>query len=316
MRVGVLNNLRAGKKDSRVGQVLEVLDDYPEVLHIETSSGALVPDALSTFAAEDVELLVLNGGDGTVQRVLTALLPTRGWRPMLAPIRGGRTNMTAQDLGAHRRAETGLAGLLEAVRNGSVSERIVERSVLRADLGAGEGVKYGMFFGAGMLHRAIELSHRVFTPGRQQGTFGSGILTALLIARAATGKMRGVLAPDKIEMALDGKPGSPEPCLLLMATTLDRLFLRMRPFWGQGPGPLRITAIAAHAAGLHRAVPGILRGRPGPRVNPEAGYISRNVDEAALSLDCGVFVDGELHAGQPGRVVHLSAGERVRFVRA
>jgi diacylglycerol kinase family enzyme len=316
VRVGVLNNLRAGKKDSRVAQVLEVLDHHPEVLHIETSSGALVPEAMATFAAEGVELLVLNGGDGTVQRVLTALLPARDWMPLLAPIRGGRTNMTAQDLGAHRSAEKGLAGLLEAVRRGTVSERIVERNVLRADLGAGEGVKYGMFFGAGMLHRAIELSHRVFAPGRQQGTFGAGLVTALLIARAAMGKMRGVLEPDKVEIALDGKPAVPDSYVLLMATTLDRLFLRMRPFWGQGPGPLRVTAIAAHAAGLPRAVPGILRGKPGPRVTPEAGYTSLNVLEAAFSLNCGVFVDGELHAGEPGRFVHLSAEDRVRFVRA
>ena len=33
-----------------------------------------------------------------------------------------------------------------------------------------------------------------------------------------------------------------------MATTLERLFLRIRPFWGTEQAPLRFTAIAANAA--------------------------------------------------------------------
>ena len=33
-------------------------------------------------------------------------------------------------------------------------------------------------------------------------------------------------------------------------------------------------------------------------------------------MDCGFTVDGELVTGKPGRVVTLTASDRIRFVRA
>jgi len=104
--------------------------------------------------------------------------------------------------------------------------------------------------------------------------------------------------------------------MLVMATTLRRLFLQMRPFRGREAAPLRVTAIAAGAQGLAGAAPGIFAGRPLARVTPEHGYASRNVRVASFRLDCGSFLDGELFPGKPGRLAELRVEEGVRFVRA
>lgn len=316
MRIGVLSNLRAGKTDWRVERVLRFLSGHPEVLHVETPDDAAVPGALAALARDGVEILVLNGGDGTVQLALTHLFGpgASGWRPWIAPIRGGRTNMTAIDLGARRDAVRGLAGLLEAVREGRLAERVRVRSVLRVELA--EGVHLGMCLGAGVLHRAVALTHRAFPDGRAQGVFGAGVVTGVLLARAAVGGVRGVLSPDKMRVALDGVSQPPGEILLALATTLERLFLRMRPFWGREPAPVRVTTIAARAPGLWRAAPGILRGRPSPRRRSENGYTSRNVHELVLQLDAGLVLDGELFDPHPDRVVRVGAVEGVRFLRA
>ncbi len=319
MRIGVLNNLRAGRSDSRVAHVLRVLERHPEVYHLETQSGAAVPGALELMAKEKVELLVVNGGDGTLQRVLTEILAPkeRTWLPLIAPIRGGRMNMTALDLGAHRRAEAGLTSLLRASSAGRIEERIVERPVLRVSIDPSAGPQFGMFFGVGMLHRAIELTHRMFPPGRAQGVLGAGIVTGGLIGRVLLGQeLDGVLVPDRIQFRCDDDAPFTEECLLVMATTVERLFLRMRPFWGREPAPLRFTAIAARTAHLRRNAVGILRGRPGPRITHEAGATSRNLHSLELTLDCGAMLDGEMFDPKPGRVVHVSAHDRLRFVRA
>ena len=91
MRVGIINNLRAGKCDSRVEHVLDFLSTQPDVLHLETDSDQMVPEALARFEEEEVDVLILNGGDGTVQMALTHLLggAHAEWRPLVAPIRGG-----------------------------------------------------------------------------------------------------------------------------------------------------------------------------------------------------------------------------------
>ena len=316
MRIGVLSNLRAGQRDSKADKVLRFLQRHPDVAHLETTEDAAVPPALREFARAGVEILVLNGGDGTIQHALTHLLgnPANTWRPWIAPIRGGRTNMTAMDLGAHRDPVRGLARLIAADRAGRLAELVRVRPVLRVEIA--EGVHYGMFVGFGMLHRAVEFVHQVFPEGKARGVFGAGIVTGVLIARAVMGGLRGVLAPDKMRIALDGEALEPREQLLVMATTLERLFLRMRPFWGREPAPVRVTLIEGGAQRFGTAAPGILRGRPPAHVRPDHGYRSRNVHELAVQLDAGVILDGELYDPMPDRVVRVGAVEGVRFLRA
>jgi diacylglycerol kinase (ATP) len=313
MRIGVLTNLRAGRVSPAAARTHAVLAERWDVLHRETRSSDEVDAALLDFAAAGVELLAVNGGDGTLQRALTQILGAEagGWRPLVAPLRGGRTNTSALSLGADRNPGRGLTAILEAVRSDSLADRVHERPVMRADLGS-DGVQYGMFFGAGMLYAAINATHAKFPDGRAQGHLGASLTTTTLVARALLGRYGGILSPEKVQVAMDGEPVQPREFLMVMATTLDRLFLRMRPFWGTEAGPLRFSTIAARPRGL-RNVFRVLGGRAPS--TPDEGYISRNVDRVALGLDGGLTIDGELFDPQPGRTVELSAGQRVSFVR-
>jgi len=320
MRIGVLTNRRAGRKESRIEGVVQEVQRHAAVVHRETRSHRGVAAALDEFAAAGVELLVINGGDGSLQHALTGILRgarrRRGWQPWVAPLRSGRTNMAALDVGTGRDPARSVRRIVEAERRGVLASRSVERAVLRVD--PGEGLpRYGLFLGLGMLHRAIRLTHRIFPSGRAQGVFGGGVVLATLVAKAAAGHRTGVLGADKMQIALNGEPLDPEQFLLVMATTLDRLFLRLCPFWGRddrGVAPIRLTAIASGAHRLAAAAPGILVGRPPRHVVAENGYTSRNVGEAAFRLDAGLVLDGELLEPRPDRMVRVRADDRVRFV--
>ncbi len=61
MRIGLLNNLRAGRSGRQVSRVLEVLSEYPHVHHVETNSVRAVPEALATLGHKNVDLLIING---------------------------------------------------------------------------------------------------------------------------------------------------------------------------------------------------------------------------------------------------------------
>jgi hypothetical protein len=318
VRIAVLNNLRAGRSNAEVSRVLSLLRSYPEVRHIETESARALPEALAEIARQDVNLLVVNGGDGTLQFTLTEILSGGDFDrvPMIAPLRGGRTNMTALDLGARSSPVKGLRGLLEDARAGRLAERIVERPVLRFETRKGRHLQYGMFFGAGMIHRAIELTHRLFPPGRSQGVLGAGVVTGGLILRASMRDRNGVLAPDKIQILLDGEMVPQGEFYLVIASSLRRLFLRMNPFWGDGPGDVRFTSIASNAYRVRSAAPGILRGKPKPFVRPEHGFTSVNPERAELRLNWGFTVDGEFFEPINDEVVTITAVRRVTFVRA
>lgn len=317
MRIGVLSNMRAGRSRSQVSKILSFLDAHRGIVHVETPRGDVVPDALSRLADEGVDVLVVQGGDGTLARVLTEILEYGAFPkvPLIAPLRGGRTNMTALDIGTQSNPVRALATLVDAVRHDTLASRIEERSVLRLEIPREGVVQHGMFFGVGVIQRAIELVHRVFPQGRSQGVFGAGIVTSLLVARAALGASEGVLDPDKMQLRFDGQPQGTGAYQLVIASTLHRLFLGMRPFWGAEDAPLRFTAVSEGARDLRRAAPGILRGRPAAWLRPEDGYLSRNVHRAELLLDCGLTIDGELWGPEPGRRVSVTADQRVGFVR-
>ncbi len=316
MRIGVLSNLRAGRSRKQVSRILSFLDAHRGIAHIETPRGDVVPDALSRFSDEGVDVLVVQGGDGTLARVLTEVLEYGAFRkqPLIAPLRGGRTNMTALDIGTQSDPVKALATLVDAVRHGTLERRIEKRAIVRLELPRENAVHCGMFFGVGVIHRAIQLVHRIFPDG-SQGVFGAGIVTSMLVARAALGAGEGILDPDKMQLRLDQAEYRTGNHRMLIASTLTRLFLGMRPFWGTEEAPLRLTTVDAEARDLRRAAPGILRGRPPAFVGPAAGYESRNVHSADLLLDCGMTIDGELWAPEPGRHAKLSADRTVGFVR-
>lgn len=318
MRIGLLNNLRAGRNRRRVERLLEAIGSAPDVLHFETTSSDTVPDALAELERAEVELLIVNGGDGTIEHVLTEILGQAGreWRPVIAPIRGGRTNMTAADLGASRDPVRGLRGVIEAARAGRLEERIVSRAVLRVDPGRGGAPRYGMFAGAGFLARAVLLTKKHLPRGRAQEGFGVAMVVSTLLTRLLAGVRGELLAADKMLISLDGRELPAEEYVIVLFTTLERLIFGMHPYWGTEAGPIHATTIAGNASRIARAVPPILFGRPPAFATPETGYASTNISSAALQLDSGVTVDGELFPSEPNRTYAISAEERVRFARA
>jgi diacylglycerol kinase family enzyme len=318
VQVALLNNLRAGRSGAEVSRILGFLRAFPHVHHVETERAQALPEAISDLAKRQVDLLVVNGGDGTLQHTLTEILAhgVLDPVPMIAPLRGGRTNMTALDIGSNRDPVKGLAGLLQAVESGRIVERISARPVLRIEPGRARDVHYGMFFGAGLIPRAIELTHRLFPTGRSQGAFGATVVTGSLIARAVMGHRHSLLTPDKAEILVDGEAVRGGEFQLLIASSLDHLFARMNPFWGSGSGGVRFTGIAAGAKRKLLAAPGILRGRPRAFATPENGYTSRNAESVELTLGSGFTIDGETYAPHPDEHIRITADRRVTFVRA
>jgi hypothetical protein len=172
-----------------------------------------------------------------------------------------------------------------------------------------------MFFGAGLIYRAIHLVHRTFPPGHQ-GVFGAGLVTGALVGKVLFRPSSGILTPDKCSVRVDGRDLVDAELYLLIAGTLDRLFLGIDPFWGRGPGGIRLTALASCAQWMGFAAPGILAGRPPRWLSRERGYASERGERVELRISCGFTIDGELFAPEPEEHVELCADRRIAFVRA
>src|SRR5690348_185736 len=100
-RVGFLFNPLSGRIRKRKDALRQMLDDIPGATCREVTNAAQINASIDAFLREDTDLLVIVGGDGTVQGTLCHLFATQpvGDWPALAIVPGGTTNMTALDLG-------------------------------------------------------------------------------------------------------------------------------------------------------------------------------------------------------------------------
>ena len=283
----------------------------------DVTTPAEVAEALQRFARVGVDAILVNGGDGTVQAVLTSLFRDAFFEtlPRLAVLGAGTTSMIAGDVGVGGGRRGRLRRVLGWTRGEQSDLTVVRRSVLRATVRRDAAPVFGMFFGAAGIHQGIEFCRRRVHARGVRGEAGAGLALARLLLSLVGGR-NGLLTPVPVTVGLDGGPAEEAPRLAVLVTTLDRLVLGLRPYWGADPAPLHYTVIDDRPRHLLRVLPSLLRGRPSRLATPADGYTSRNVTEVRLSFDGGFTVDGELFVAerQAGPVVLQHAGT-VAFVR-
>jgi diacylglycerol kinase (ATP) len=301
MRVGVVRNPRSHANQGRVHA------PTPEgVRVVEPATREALKEELARFADEKIDLLVIDGGDGTVRDVLGLTPSTFGDdMPMLAVLPSGKTNVLAIDLGAPRdwRLEEALAAAA------SPEPRIKIRAPLEVRFADDRPPLRGFFFGLGALVRATALSKRV----NRMGVFQS-LSVAVTLAGATVGALFGGARDQwrqgvEVKVAMDGEAQPPGERFVLLATALKRLPFNLKPFGPPREG-LKVLDVDAPPQRLLRMVPRVLSGKTRPILEAR-GY--RRRDPAALyaSGQFDFVLDGEVFEG--GKIA-LALGAPLRFV--
>lgn len=297
-RIGVLINPLSGKNRQGSADILQTLGEHPEVLQHRVQTPDDVYNALIDFSRKKVDTVVISGGDGTIQAVLTVLFHHQPFtsQPQLIVLEGGTTNMIAGDVGIkgnqskalHRLFKWGETGI------GNVTRR--QRSIIRLQV-PGHEAKYGMFFGAASISQGIQYYQRHLHNNRLHGLPGI-CMTLLRFLWASIRQHNQVAAPAAMQVSVDKQQPYKENFMLFFVSTLDRLFFGLRPFWGNEDGHLRFTAVRAKARHLLRVLPLLARGRKAGKATPTNGYYSHNVDEIELYTGDSMALDGEMYTPQ------------------
>ena len=310
-RVGIIGNplSRAGRESrARFGASAAGLP------HAEPATRAELQDALRDFAARGVDLLAVQGGDGTLREVLTALPSafTASPPPEVAVLSAGKTNLAARVLGSAGMGEAALRRLLGAAERGTLRRRLLP--VLEVSRPGLEGAPplRGVLFGAAAFTEGKTLAEaRLHRRGVHDA---AAVVLALagVALRAALDRGHRLRAGVPMAVAPDDLSEREGRRFLLLATTLDRLMLGLRPFWGEGRGPVRWLDVLAPPRRLAAAAWAGARGRPRPWM-PSAGYLSGRAERLRVALGGPFVLDGEVFEQPPGGLL-LSAPGRVAFV--
>lgn len=317
--IGLLSNPHSRRNRSGLQAVRDIVANHPAIHHQATDSAADIAEALKAFAAQGVNTLAINGGDGTTAQVFTELFKSRPFAalPAVILLPGGTTNMNVGDAGVPGKLPAAVTRMARWASDGSGRVEKVSRPILRVE-GASDnaGARYGMFFGAGIIIRGIEYCHHnIHAAG-----IGDEIGPGLALLRTLWGLLRKdprFTAPINLRIAVDAAPeGPPREVLLVLISSLERLFLGMHPYWGQEPGPLHCTWIEKPAPRLLRLFPSLLRGKPGAFATPARGYRSHNAEQIRLWMDGTFTLDGEMHqASTASGPLMISNGGTLEFVR-
>jgi hypothetical protein len=287
-RVGVVSNPKSHRNRARAHRVLELT---PDVLFETPGTWADLNDTLERFAAEGVDLLVVDGGDGTVRDVLSAAPSAFGERlPRLAVLPAGKTNALALDLGVP--LDWTVADVVAAATAG----RFVRRSPVEVYRdGAAHADVRGFLFGAGAFVRATRVAQRTHRFGVFNG-LAVGLSLTLAIAQTFFGSATNAWRTgERMCVRTDDGAVADRPFYILFASTLERLPLRLRPF-GRKRAGLKVLAIEAPPKRMLASVPLLLAGWATGWLG-RAGYHRRDLRAFDVSLDGGFILDGELYRG-------------------
>ncbi len=309
LRVGVLSNPRSGGNKKGLGGIYKILAQWPEVLHREAFTLEGMTEALAYFAQNGVELIVINGGDGTAQAVLTLIdraeiFPTP---PLLALLRAGTTSMLPRDVGIPGSRTAGLSQALRWAKERDSSLTLQPRPILRVQRGNGQPTQCGMFFGAGAICQGIKAFHSGVNPMGWRGQLMPGV-TLLKMLLAVLRKNHETVPPLLTRSRIDEQPEQERLNLIVLISTLNHLFFGMQPYWGTEEGPLRYTEIAAEPKYLFRVIPSLFRWQKNRYATPENGFVSHNIHEVQLEIEGDFTLDGELYAIGQGPLTISAAG--------
>ena len=299
MRTGVIRN-----PDSHANRGQgPVAPPRADLLFAQPARPGDVTAEVARFAAEGVELLVIDGGDGTVREVLGALPAAFGDRPpLLSVVASGKTNILAFDLGVRR------SWTLDAVLAAGGRGRVRTRSPLEVRReGANEAPLRGFVFGVAGLVRGTALASELHRARVFHNTS-----VGLTLAGAVGQFLRGDDAwrrGEPVTLSVDEEPARGGARLISMATTLQRLPFGMRPF-GPARHGLKFLDVDAPPGALALALPTLLWGR-GDRWLAARGYRRGDAKRLRLSLEGSFVLDGEVYAG--GELT-VTEGPPLRFL--
>jgi hypothetical protein len=316
-RVALLSNPRSTGNIAQLSRIREHCADHPDIFHYEVEHVDQIGNALKSIARVRPKMLVINGGDGTVQATLTEIHNGghfEGQPPPMAVLPSGKTNLIALDLGINGDPIEALERLVELAQ-GDLGEHIVARELIALRKDGSERPVIGMFLGgAGLADTMLYCRHKIYPLGLPNALSHALTATAVLF-RLLFGVRASFLPPKAAPLQVStGVAGSMTGRFtLLIVTTLEKLLLSEVGGNGHG-GPLKLVAIEERASSVFRALlTGFTGGYKGQKMR---GIHFREVDEVTIEGDSSsVILDGETFSAERGSPIRLRPTQPLSFVR-
>jgi Diacylglycerol kinase catalytic domain len=317
--VALLSNPHSTGNRSLLPQVRTFCAKNPDIFHYEVEEIGQVSRALEMIARVKPKVLVINGGDGTVQAALTELYHGGHFKdtpPPVAVLPNGKTNLIALDLGANGSPLKALENIL-SLAHGDLTDHIVVRELIALSDGSDNPrTVIGMFLGgAGLADTILYCRHKIYPLGLPNGM--SHFLTGIAVFASLIFGLKADFLPPKtnnirISLLRDGEISG--KFSVLVVTTLEKLLVGGRVGSGDSGGRLKLLAVDQSTLAMFRALWASVIGLLGKK-----RYSGVHIGEGdIIQIDgdnSSVVLDGEVFAANLGRPIVLRSTPPVPFLK-
>jgi Diacylglycerol kinase catalytic domain len=316
--VALLSNPRSTGNRQLLPRIRSYCANNADIFHYEVESVDQIGRAMQTIARVKPSVIVINGGDGTVQSALTELYQGGhfdGDVPPVAVLPNGKTNLIALDLGIRGDPIKALEQIIHVTKTG-LAEHVVARELIAlSDGGSDTRPVLGMFLGgAGLADSILYCRNKIYPLGLSNGL--SHFLTAIAVLLTVVLGIKGrflppATSPISISLIREGQLAG--KFAVLIVTTLERLLLGAKP-GVSGTGHMKLMAVDQSAPAMLRMLFMSLIGKFG--ASRMDGIHLEHGDTIRIEGDSSsVLLDGEIFTAEKGHPIVLRSTPPVPFLR-
>ncbi len=295
LRCAIFNNMNSGKNRRYRYNRDKFASFVPDTWRIiDAYSLSDLTSAVHLIREEEINFLMINGGDGTLQRLITELireLPEDSL-PIIIPLRGGTANMVAGNIGVRKNPLDTVRILMRYVDDyseGRESMQVLPVMPLKV-VDRNNGTRYGFAFMNGLIYKIQDLFTKQENP-----TFSTVVnLVTTTIGGYAIGnpRIRKYYSKIDADLYVDGKRYPEDRYLLMIAAVFQRLLLWFRPFYSPGTKGVSKFYFAASACDPWTMIRNLRAFTTGREVPPRT--FNSPAGQVQIKAECGYALDGEL----------------------
>jgi len=270
-----------------------------------TRSADDIHELLKLFREQQIEVLAINGGDGSNTLVLSALVEVYGDEPLpkIALLRGGTMNIAANSCGVRGTPAGLMMNLTRKVREGIPLQTTFRDTVCIES-------HYGFIFGCGFVYTFLSA---FYERGKKNAVQAARLVGRLVGSALVRGKFyRSLTARLDCRVSVDGRPWPHDGYYALAASTVEQIGLGFKAFHRheEKPGTFHLLGLIRPPASLVVSIPKAYTGRRVSTRKLVETVAARAVIEAAEPVP--YTLDGENYPGSTR--LEITCGPRLEIV--
>jgi hypothetical protein len=223
--------------------------------------------------------------------------------------------MTAADLGYRNR---NLQAQADFIRHPKPQD-MVQRPTLRVANPRDNKPRHGMFLGGGAAAYASKYCQDAVHKSGLKGEWATFATLAASVLQTLTKKadpsdINRIDRPHRMDVTGDGVTRATGDHLMVLVTTLEKLILGTKPFWGGKSGPLRVSVFPYPVPNVVRWLIPSMYGSEGRK--PPPGSVSFTCENCAIATESLFIIDGEFFEAPLDEPLRIETGPDLTYIRS